>query len=47
MAAFQKLAEPLKWEITDILEFRGSPDDALLKKGEELGERFAAAVRTA
>ncbi len=46
MAAFQKLAEPLKWEVTEILEFRGSPDAELLKKGEELGERFAAAVRT-
>ncbi len=46
MAAFQKLADPLKWEVTEILEFRGSPDAALLRKGEELGERFAAAVKT-
>jgi hypothetical protein len=38
--------EPLKWQVTDVLEFRGSPDAALLKKGEELGERFAAAVKT-
>ncbi|MGA2478149.1 MAG: FprA family A-type flavoprotein [Spirochaetia bacterium] len=46
MAAFQKQVEPLKWQVTDVLEFRGSPDAALLKKGEELGERFAAAVKT-
>jgi flavorubredoxin len=46
MAAFQKLAEPLQWDVTEVLEFRGSPDSELLKKGEELGERFAAAVKT-
>lgn len=46
MAAFQKLAEPLKWDVTEVLEFRGSPDSELLRKGEELGERFAAAVKT-
>jgi anaerobic nitric oxide reductase flavorubredoxin len=46
MAAFQKLVEPLKWEVTDILEFRGGPSRELLKKGEEFGERFAAAVKT-
>jgi len=46
MAAFQKLVEPLKWDVTDILEFRGGPTADLLKKGEEFGERFAAAVKT-
>ena len=46
MAAFQKLVEPLKWDVTDILEFRGGPTAELLKKGEEFGERFAAAVKT-
>jgi flavorubredoxin len=46
MAAFQKLVEPLKWDVTEILEFRGSPTAELLKKGEEFGERFAAAVKT-
>ena len=46
MAAFQKLVEPLKWDVTDVLEFRGSPTAELLKKGEEFGERFAAAVKT-
>jgi flavorubredoxin len=46
MAAFQKMVEPLKWEVTEIFEFRGSPTDEVLKKGEEFGERFAAAVKT-
>ncbi|HTO24130.1 MAG TPA: FprA family A-type flavoprotein [Spirochaetia bacterium] len=46
MAAFQKIVEPLKWDVTDILEFRGGPTAELLKKGEEFGERFAAAVKT-
>jgi anaerobic nitric oxide reductase flavorubredoxin len=46
MAAFKKIVEPLHWDVTDVLEFRGSPTDELLAKGEELGERFAAAVKT-
>ncbi len=46
MAAFRKMVEPLKWDVTDVLEFRGSPTAELLKKGEELGERFAAVVKT-
>jgi anaerobic nitric oxide reductase flavorubredoxin len=45
MAAFQKLVEPLKWQVTDILEFRGGPTADLLKKGEEFGEAFANAVK--
>jgi anaerobic nitric oxide reductase flavorubredoxin len=43
-AAFQKMVEPLKWEVTEVFEFRGGATTELLKKGEELGERFAAAV---
>jgi anaerobic nitric oxide reductase flavorubredoxin len=46
MAAFQKLADSLKWQVTDMLEFRGTPTAELLKQGEEFGERFAAAVKT-
>jgi anaerobic nitric oxide reductase flavorubredoxin len=45
MAAFQKLVEPLKWQVTDILEFRGGPTPELLKKGEAFGEAFANAVK--
>jgi len=46
MAAFKKIVEPLTWDVTDILEFRGGPTPELLKQGEEFGERFAAAVKT-
>jgi anaerobic nitric oxide reductase flavorubredoxin len=47
MAAFRKMVEPLKWEVTETFEFRGSPTAEQLLQGEELGERFAAAVKTA
>jgi flavorubredoxin len=46
MSAFQKMAEPLNWQVTDMLEFRGTPTGELLRLGEEFGERFAAAVKT-
>jgi flavorubredoxin len=46
MAAFKKLVEPLKWDVMEIFEFRGSPTAEQLRQGEELGERFAAAVKT-
>jgi flavorubredoxin len=46
MAAFRKIVEPLRWEVTEMLEFRGSPTAEQLRQGEELGERFAAAVKT-
>ncbi len=46
MAAFRRMVEPLKWDVTDVLEFRGSPTTEQLLQGEELGERFAAAVKT-
>jgi anaerobic nitric oxide reductase flavorubredoxin len=45
VATFQKMVEPLKWEVTEILEFRGGPTEALLRQGEEFGGRFAAAVK--
>ena len=45
MAAFQEKAAALKWELADMLEFRGGPTVELLKKGEEFGERFAASLR--
>ncbi|MGA2613605.1 MAG: FprA family A-type flavoprotein [Spirochaetia bacterium] len=46
MAAFRKMVEPLKWDVTEMLEFHGSPTADQLRQGEELGERFAAAVKT-
>lgn len=44
VATFQRLIEPLKWEVTEVFEFRGSPTAELLSKGEEFGARFAAAL---
>jgi anaerobic nitric oxide reductase flavorubredoxin len=46
MAAFQEKAAALKWEVADVLEFRGGPTAELLKKGEEFGERFASSLGT-
>jgi len=46
MAAFRKMVEPLKWDVIEMLEFHGSPTADQLRQGEELGERFAAAVKT-
>ena len=45
VASFQKMVAPLEWEGSDVMEFRGGPTDALLKKGEEFGERFAASLK--
>ena len=45
MAAFQERAAALKWEVADMLEFRGGPTPELLAKGEEFGERFAASLK--
>jgi flavorubredoxin len=44
-AMFQKMVEPLKWEILDTLAFRGSPTRDTLKAGEEFGARFARACK--
>jgi anaerobic nitric oxide reductase flavorubredoxin len=45
VASFQKMVEPLKWDVTDVLEFRGGTSDGLLRKAEEFGERFAASLK--
>lgn len=45
MAAFQERATALKWEVAEMLEFRGSPTPELLARGEEFGERFAASLK--
>ena len=44
MASFQERAAALKWEVLDVLEFRGGPTAEILKKGEEFGERFASSL---
>ena len=43
--AYKKLVEPLKWDVTDVLEFNGGPTKDLLVRAEEFGERFAAALK--
>ena len=42
---FKRLVEPLKWDVTDVLEFNGGPTKDLLARAGEFGERFAAAVK--
>jgi anaerobic nitric oxide reductase flavorubredoxin len=44
---FESLIEPLKWDLTDSFEFVGSPMEEDLKRGEELGARFAQIVKSA
>ncbi len=42
---FTKIAEGLKWEIADFLEFRGGSDSDELKKGEEWGRKFGETLK--
>lgn len=42
---FERLIEPLKWELVDTLEFVGGPTDEDLRHGEELGARFAQLIK--
>ena len=42
---FERLIEPLKWELTDSFEFTGSPTQEDLKYGEEFGARFARLIK--
>ena len=44
---FESLIEPLKWDLTDSFEFVGSPSEEDLKRGEELGARFARIIKSA
>jgi anaerobic nitric oxide reductase flavorubredoxin len=46
VAAFQNMVQPLRWDVPEILEFRGGLTPELLKKGEEFGRRFANWVKT-
>jgi len=40
----KEIAEPLKWDWFDALEFNGAPTRETLRQGEALGERFAQAL---
>jgi anaerobic nitric oxide reductase flavorubredoxin len=43
---FEKIIEPLKWELLDSFEFTGVPTRDDLKRGVELGRRFGNAIKT-
>jgi hypothetical protein len=36
--------ESMKWELTDNFEFIGRPTEDLLKRGREMGEKFARKI---
>jgi len=42
---FERIIEPLKWEVMDTFEFVGGPTEADLRHGEEFGTRFARLIR--
>jgi anaerobic nitric oxide reductase flavorubredoxin len=44
-AMFEKLAQPLQWEILENMTFIGNPTRDELKAGEEFGARFARAIQ--
>ena len=44
---FEQLAESLKWQAVDMLEFAGGPTDAQLEQGREFGVKFARTVQAA
>jgi flavorubredoxin len=44
---FDKLAEELKWQVSESLAFQGSPTLELLQQGEEFGYRFAKSLTEA
>jgi anaerobic nitric oxide reductase flavorubredoxin len=39
------IIEPLKWQLTDSLEFKGGPSKEELKKGEEFGRKFGELLK--
>jgi len=41
---FERIIEPLKWELVESFEFMGGPTEADLKRGEEFGARFARLI---
>jgi flavorubredoxin len=43
---FERIIEPLKWELVDSFEFMGGPTDEDLGRGEEFGTRFARLVKS-
>lgn len=43
---FERIIEPLKWELVDTFEFNGGPTEEDLKHGEDFGARFARVIQT-
>jgi flavorubredoxin len=41
----EKIIEPLKWDLVDAFEFKGSPNAEEFKRGEEFGRRFAELIK--
>ena len=42
----EQLAEGLKWDLVDTLEFHGGPTEELLHKAAQFGARFAELVQS-
>ena len=42
---FERLIEPLKWTLTESLEFAGGPSSEDLERGENLGASLACSVK--
>jgi anaerobic nitric oxide reductase flavorubredoxin len=43
---FERIIEPLKWELVDSFEFIGAPREEDLRHGEEFGAHFARLIKT-
>jgi anaerobic nitric oxide reductase flavorubredoxin len=43
---FERIIEPLKWELVESFEFMGGPTNEDLRQGEEFGARFARLITT-
>jgi anaerobic nitric oxide reductase flavorubredoxin len=44
LRTIKSIVEPLGWDLIESYEFRGGPTQEDLKKGEELGEKFAEII---
>jgi anaerobic nitric oxide reductase flavorubredoxin len=42
---FERIIEPLKWELVESIEFKGGPTDDDLRQGEAFGARFARLIQ--
>ena len=42
---FERLIDPIKWELSELLEFAGGPTEEDLEQGEAFGSRFARLIK--